>query len=77
MQTRGRAGQLFAMPAAENPTVDMVEAAYRYHGLTWRYINCEVPTALFGRRGARSQGLGRAGGFHAVERLQLRRCYFN
>ena len=32
----------FAMPAAENPTVAMVEAAYRHHGLDWRYINCEV-----------------------------------
>ena len=32
----------FAMPAAENPTVAMVEAAYRYHALDWRYINCEV-----------------------------------
>ena len=32
----------FAMPAAENPTVAMVEAAYRHHGLDIRYINCEV-----------------------------------
>lgn len=32
----------FARPAAENPTVAMVEAAYRHHGLDWRYINCEV-----------------------------------
>ncbi len=32
----------FAMPAGENPTVAMVEAAYRHHGLNWRYINCEV-----------------------------------
>ena len=32
----------FAMPAAENPTVAMIEAAYRHHGLDWRYINCEV-----------------------------------
>lgn len=32
----------FAMPAAENPTVAMVEAAYKYHGLHYRYINCEV-----------------------------------
>jgi hypothetical protein len=31
----------FAMPAAENPTVAMVEAAYRHHGLDIRYINCE------------------------------------
>ena len=32
----------FAMPAGENPTVAIVEAAYRHHGLNWRYINCEV-----------------------------------
>ncbi|MDA0808819.1 MAG: shikimate dehydrogenase [Planctomycetota bacterium] len=32
----------FALPCAENPTVAMVEAAYRHHGLDWRYINCEV-----------------------------------
>lgn len=32
----------FAMPAAENPTVAMVEAAYQHHHLDWRYINCEV-----------------------------------
>ena len=32
----------FAMPAAENPTVAMVEAAYRHHELNWRYINVEV-----------------------------------
>ncbi|WP_374544542.1 shikimate dehydrogenase [Rhodoblastus sp.] len=30
------------MPAGENPTVAIVEAAYRHHGLNWRYINCEV-----------------------------------
>ena len=30
------------MPAAENPTVAMVEAAYRHHELNWRYINVEV-----------------------------------
>ncbi|WP_028375427.1 shikimate dehydrogenase [Leeuwenhoekiella sp. MAR_2009_132] len=32
----------FAQPAAENPTVAMVEAAYKHHGLYFRYINCEV-----------------------------------
>jgi shikimate dehydrogenase len=37
----------FATPAAENPTVAMIEAAYRHHGLDARYINCEVaPEAL-------------------------------
>jgi shikimate dehydrogenase len=32
----------FAMPAGENPTVVMIEAAFRHHELDWRYINCEV-----------------------------------
>ena len=46
------------MPAAENPTVAMVEAAYRYHGLDWRYINCEVLPEHLGDavRGARAMG---------------------
>ena len=48
----------FAMPAAENPTVAMVEAAYRHHSLDWRYINCEVaPNALEAAvAGARAMG---------------------
>jgi len=48
----------FAMPAAENPTVAMVEAAYRHHGLDWRYINCEVAPGVLGDavRGARAMG---------------------
>ncbi|CAB4667673.1 MAG: shikimate dehydrogenase [Actinobacteria bacterium] len=32
----------FAQPVDENPTVVMVEAAYRHHGLNARYINIEV-----------------------------------
>ena len=48
----------FAIPAAENPTVAMVEAAYRHHGLDFRYINCEVPPEKLGDavRGARAMG---------------------
>jgi shikimate dehydrogenase len=48
----------FAMPAAENPTVAMVEAAYRHHGLDARYVNCEVAPAALGDavRGARAMG---------------------
>ncbi len=48
----------FAYPSAENPTVAMVEAAYRHHGLDWRYINCEVPPERLGDavRGARAMG---------------------
>lgn len=32
----------FAMPAVENPTVAIVEAAYRHHDINARYLNCEV-----------------------------------
>jgi len=48
----------FAMPAAENPTVAMMEAAFRHHGLDIRYINCEVPPEKLGDavRGARGMG---------------------
>ena len=64
----------FAQPAAENPTVEMIEAAYRHHDLDWRYINFEVPpTALADAvRGARAMGFA---GFncslpHKVEVIQ-------
>ena len=32
----------FSTPSGGNPTVAMVEAAYKYHKLNFRYINCEV-----------------------------------
>ena len=48
----------FSTPAAENPTVAMVEAAYRHHGLDARYLNCEVELEALGDavRGARAMG---------------------
>ena len=48
----------FATPAAENPTVAMIEAAFRHHGIDARYINCEVAPATLGdaARGARAMG---------------------
>ena len=48
----------FATPAAENPTVAMVEAAYRHHGIDARYINCDVAPEHLGDavRGARAMG---------------------
>lgn len=48
----------FAQPAAENPTVAMIEAAFRHHGLDWRYINVEVSPENLGDavRGARAMG---------------------
>jgi shikimate dehydrogenase len=46
--------------AAGNPTVAMVEAAFRHHGLHWRYVNMEVPPAGLADavRGARAMGFG-------------------
>jgi shikimate dehydrogenase len=32
----------FSMQSSVNPTVAMVEAAYQFHNLNFRYINCEV-----------------------------------
>jgi len=48
----------FAIPAAENLTVAMVEAAYKHHRLDWRYINCEVLPKDLGDavKGARAMG---------------------
>jgi shikimate dehydrogenase len=48
----------FAMPAAENPTVAMMDAAYAHHGIDARYINCEVLPEKLGDavRGARAMG---------------------
>jgi shikimate dehydrogenase len=48
----------FATPAAENPTVAMIEAAYRHHNLDARYINCDVAPDRIGDavRGARAMG---------------------
>jgi shikimate dehydrogenase len=48
----------FAQPVAENPTVVMVEAAYRHHGLHWRYINSEISPENLGAavKGAMAMG---------------------
>jgi shikimate dehydrogenase len=51
----------FAMPAAENPTVAMIEAAYRHHRLDWRYINCEVTPANLGKAVAGARAMNWAG----------------
>ena len=44
--------------AAGNPTVAMIEAAFRHHGLHWRYVNMEVAPADLADavRGARAMG---------------------
>jgi shikimate dehydrogenase len=48
----------FSTPAGENPTVAMVEAAYQYHQLDARYLNCDVRSEALGDavRGARAMG---------------------
>jgi shikimate dehydrogenase len=48
----------FSTPAADNPTVAVMEAAYRHHGLVARYLNCAVPSTGLGDavRGARAMG---------------------
>jgi shikimate dehydrogenase len=48
----------FSQGANGNPTVAMIEAAFRHHGLDWRYINCEVPPELLADavKGARAMG---------------------
>lgn len=48
----------FGKPVAENPTQAMIEAAYRHHGLDWRYLTIEVdPCDLADAvRGARAMG---------------------
>jgi shikimate dehydrogenase len=39
---------LFGKPVAENPTQVMIEAAYDYHKLDWRYLTIEVDSADLG-----------------------------
>jgi shikimate dehydrogenase len=48
----------FGQPVAENPTQVMMEAAYRHHGLDWRYLTIEVSPAdlAAGVAGARAMG---------------------
>jgi shikimate dehydrogenase len=61
MTTRTFLSQLvgsFSTPAGDNPTVAMIEAAFRHPGLDWRYINCEVAPDRLGDavRGAKAMG---------------------
>jgi shikimate dehydrogenase len=39
---------VFGQPVAENPTQAMLEAAYRHHGLDWRYLTIEVAPEQLG-----------------------------
>lgn len=48
----------FSSPAHDNPTVEIMEAAYRAAGVHARYLNCEVPSERLpdAVRGAVAQG---------------------
>ena len=47
-----------SQPAADNPTVYMMEMAYRHHGLDFRYVNMDTPPELLADavRGLKAQG---------------------
>lgn len=49
---------LFATPTAENPTVAIMEAAFRHHSLDWKYLNCDVSSDNLGDavKGAMAMG---------------------
>ncbi|MFO1070609.1 MAG: shikimate dehydrogenase [Geminicoccaceae bacterium] len=48
----------FGQPVSENPTQAMIEAAFRHHGLDWRYLTIEVAPRDLGAAvdGARAMG---------------------
>jgi shikimate dehydrogenase len=56
---------VFGQPVAENPTQAMIEAAFRHHGLDWRYLTIEVAPEDLGAAvaGARAMGFR---GFHCT-----------
>ena len=49
---------VFGQPVAENPTQVMVEAAFRHHGLDWRYLTIEVAPADLGAAVAGARAMG-------------------
>ena len=48
----------FGQPVAENPTQAMVEAAFRHHGLDWRYLTIEVAPADLATAVAGTRAMG-------------------
>jgi shikimate dehydrogenase len=48
----------FGQPVAENPTQAMVEAAFRHHGLDWRYLTIEVAPADLAAAVAGTRAMG-------------------
>jgi len=51
----------FGQPIAENPTQAMIEAAYRHHGLAWRYLTIEVAAEGLAAAVAGARAMGFAG----------------
>ena len=51
----------FGQPIAENPTQAMIEAAYRHHGLDWRYLTIEVAAEDLEAAVAGARAMGFAG----------------
>lgn len=49
---------VFGQPVAENPTQAMVEAAFRHHGLDWRYLTIEVAPERLGAAVAGARAMG-------------------
>lgn len=52
---------VLGQPVAENPTQAMAEAAYRHHGLDWRYLTIEVAPEDLGAAVAGARAMGFAG----------------
>ncbi len=51
----------FSHPAGDNPTVAMVEAGYRHHGVDARYLNCDVLPAQLAAAVGGAAAMGWAG----------------
>jgi shikimate dehydrogenase len=51
----------FSQGAADNPTVEMIEAAFRHHGIDARYVNCEVAPEDLAAAVAGARAMGWAG----------------
>ncbi len=49
---------VFGYPVAENPSQVMAEAAYRHHGLDWRYLTLEVTPANLAAAVAGARAMG-------------------
>ncbi|GAA1743443.1 shikimate dehydrogenase [Nostocoides vanveenii] len=51
----------FSTPAADNPTVVAMEAAYRHHGLDARYLNCDIGSEELAAAVSGARAMGWAG----------------